>query len=73
MLLDSIISALNHSTEQSPSLSKHFYVEDVLDCSDLNINIAGIGPIQFPIEIPNIESLLKLQNLQNLVFESRHY
>jgi hypothetical protein len=59
MLLDSIISALNHSTEQSQSLSKHFYVEDVLDCSDLNINIAGIGPIQFPIEISDIELLLK--------------
>lgn len=59
MLLDAIISALNPSTEQSPSLSKHFYVEDVLDCSDLNINIAGIGPIQFPIEIPDIESLLR--------------
>lgn len=59
MLLDSIISALNHSTEKSQSLSEKFYVEDALDCSDLSINIAGIGSIQFPIEIPNIESLLK--------------
>ena len=58
-MLDSIISALNHSTEQSQSLSKQFYVEDALDCSDLNINIAGIGPIQFPIETRDIESLLK--------------
>jgi 2OG-Fe(II) oxygenase superfamily len=59
MLLDSIISALNHSTERSQSLSEKFYVEDVLDCSDLSINIAEIGPIQFPIEILDIESLLK--------------
>ncbi len=60
MLLDSIISALNHSTEQSQSLSEKFYVEDVIDCSDLSINIAGIGPIQFPIQISDIESLLKI-------------
>lgn len=59
MLLDSIISALNHSTEQSQSLSEKFYVEDALDCSDLSINIAGIGSIQFPIETPDIKPLLK--------------
>lgn len=59
MLLDSILSVLNHSTERSQSFSEKFYVEDVLDCSDLSVNIAGVGPIQFPIQIPDIESLLK--------------
>lgn len=59
MLLDSVISALNHSTEEFQSFSEKFYVEDALDCSDLSINIAGVGSIQFPIQIPDIELLLK--------------
>lgn len=70
-MLDSIISALNHSTEHPQSFSKRFYVEDVLDFSDLNINIAEIGPIQFPIEIPDIESLLNVSESAKFGFREQ--
>ncbi|MFO2970955.1 2OG-Fe(II) oxygenase [Legionella pneumophila serogroup 10] len=60
MSRESILNALNHSTEKTQFFSEKFYVEGVLDCSDLNITIAGVGPIQFPIPIQHIESLLKI-------------
>lgn len=59
MSMESILNALNHSTTKTQSFSEKFYVEGALDCTDLNISIAGVGPIQFPIQIQQIELLLK--------------
>ena len=59
MLLKSILNALNHSSEKTQILFEKFYVEGSLDFSDLNITIAGIGSLQFPLQIQHIESLLK--------------
>lgn len=59
MSLKSILDALNHPNEKTQSFSEKFYVEGTLDCSDLSITISGIGPIQYPIPIQSIESLLK--------------
>lgn len=60
MSLESILNALNCSDEEKKSFSDEFYVEGALDCSDLSITIAGVGPIQFPIQVQNIEQLLKV-------------
>lgn len=59
MSLDFILNALNHSTENTNMDSQKFYVEEELDCTDLSITIAGIGSIQFPIQMNSIELLLK--------------
>lgn len=59
MSLDSILNALNHSTENTNMDSQKFYAEEKLDCTDLSIAIAGIGSIQFPIQMNSIESLIK--------------
>jgi Rps23 Pro-64 3,4-dihydroxylase Tpa1-like proline 4-hydroxylase len=59
MSLESILNALNNSTEKTQTSSEKFYVEGSLDFSDLNVTIAGVGSLQFPLQIQHIESLLK--------------
>ena len=70
-MLESILNALSQPAEQTPPLSEKFYTEGTLDCGDLNVAIAGVGSIQFPIQVQDVDSLLKVSTTAKFGFREQ--